>query len=148
MAASPAPKASKADKPKVSRAKTAPRPKPTKTKIFVLDTCVLLFDHSALTQFEDNKVAIPITVLEELDRFKVGNETTNFEARETIRILDRLSQEHTLQEWIPVDNGAGGALKIIMDSECAEGRASQVFSERTNDHKILDAALCLQAAEP
>ena len=148
MAASPAPKASKAVKPKVSRAKTAPRPKPTKTKIFVLDTCVLLFDHSALTQFEDNKVAIPITVLEELDRFKVGNETTNFEARETIRILDRLSQEHTLQEWIPVDNGAGGALKIIMDSECAEGRASRVFSERTNDHKILDAALCLQAAEP
>ncbi|MGB1384092.1 MAG: PhoH family protein [Flavobacteriales bacterium] len=118
------------------------------TKIFVLDTCVLLYDHSALTNFEDNKVAIPITVLEELDRFKVGNETKHFEARECIRILDRLSQEHSLQQWIPVDNGLGGELKIIMDTECRQGTSSEVFSERTNDHKILDAALCLQAAEP
>ena len=93
-------------------------------------------------------MAIPITVLEELDRFKVGNETKHFEARECIRILDRLSQQHSLQQWIPVENGLGGELKIIMDSECRQGTASEVFSEQTNDHKILDAALCLQAAEP
>ena len=118
------------------------------TKIFVLDTCVLLFDHSALTNFEDNKVAIPITVLEELDRFKVGNETKHFEARECIRILDRLSQAHSLQDWIPVENGMEGQLRVIMDTGCPDGHASSVFSERTNDHKILDAALCLQAKEP
>ena len=118
------------------------------TKIFVLDTCVLLFDHSALTNFEDNKVAIPITVLEELDRFKVGNETKHFEARECIRILDRLSQAHSLQDWIPVENGMEGQLRVIMDTGCPDGNASSVFSERTNDHKILDAALCLQAKEP
>ena len=118
------------------------------TKIFVLDTCVLLFDHSALTNFEDNKVAIPITVLEELDRFKVGNETKHFEARECIRILDRLSQSHSLQNWIPVENGLDGQLRVIMDTDCPDGNASSVFSERTNDHKILDAALCLQAKEP
>ena len=118
------------------------------TKIFVLDTCVLLFDHSALTNFEDNKVAIPITVLEELDRFKVGNETKHFEARECIRILDRLSQAHSLQDWIPVENGMEGQLRVIMDTGCPDGNASSVFSELTNDHKILDAALCLQAKEP
>ncbi len=118
------------------------------TKIFVLDTCVLLFDHSALTNFEDNKVAIPITVLEELDRFKVGNETKHFEARECIRILDRLSQSHSLQDWIPVENAMDGQLRVIMDTDCPDGNASSVFSERTNDHKILDAALCLQAKEP
>ena len=118
------------------------------TKIFVLDTCVLLFDHSALTNFEDNKVAIPITVLEELDRFKVGNETKHFEARECIRILDRLSQAHSLQDWIPVENGMEGQLRVIMDTGCPDGNASSVFSERTNDHKNLDAALCLQAKEP
>jgi PhoH-like ATPase len=44
-------------------------------KIFVLDTSVLLFDHSAMDHFEDNDVVIPITVLEELDNFKIGNET-------------------------------------------------------------------------
>ena len=152
MAATPAPKspgkATSKAKPKARKEVSKKASTQVTTKIFVLDTCVLLYDHSALTNFEDNKVAIPITVLEELDRFKVGNETKHFEARECIRILDRLSQEHSLQEWIPVDNGLGGELKIIMDSECRQGTASEVFSERTNDHKILDAALCLQAAEP
>ena len=158
MAATPAPKATA--KPRTSNAapastgttakpaKTSKTPKNVTTKIFVLDTCVLLFDHSALTNFEDNKVAIPITVLEELDRFKVGNETKHFEARECIRILDRLSQEHSLQDWIPVENGMEGQLRVIMDADCSEGHASSVFAEHTNDHKILDAALCLQAKEP
>ena len=158
MAATPAPKATA--KPRTSKAalastgttakpaKTSKIPKNITTKIFVLDTCVLLFDHSALTNFEDNKVAIPITVLEELDRFKVGNETKHFEARECIRILDRLSQEHSLQDWIPVENGMEGQLRVIMDADCSEGHASSVFAEHTNDHKILDATLCLQAKEP
>ena len=119
-----------------------------KTKIFVLDTCVLLFDHTALNNFEDNKVALPITVLEELDRFKVGNETKHFEARACIRILDKLSDANTLQDWIPLDNGMGGELKIVMDDGCKDATTANVFTERTNDHKILDAALCLQASEP
>jgi PhoH-like ATPase len=42
----------------------------TKKKIFVLDTSVILYNHNALRSFEDNDVAIPITVLEELDNFK------------------------------------------------------------------------------
>ena len=33
-------------------------------KIYVLDTCVLLYDHSAINNFEENQIAIPITVLE------------------------------------------------------------------------------------
>ena len=158
MAATPAPKATAKRRTSSAApastgttakpAKTSKTPKNVTTKIFVLDTCVLLFDHSALTNFEDNKVAIPITVLEELDRFKVGNETKHFEARECIRILDRLSQEHSLQDWIPLENGMEGQLRVIMDADCSEGHASSVFAEHTNDHKILDAALCLQAKEP
>ena len=49
-----------------------------KSKIFVLDTSVLLHDHQAITNFENHNVAIPITVLEELDKFKIGNDTKNF----------------------------------------------------------------------
>lgn len=60
-------------------------------KIYVIDTSVLLHDHNAINNFEENYVAIPITVLEELDKFKVGNDIKNFEAREVIRIIDRLS---------------------------------------------------------
>ena len=53
---------------------------------------VLLFDHSAIDHFEDNDVVLPITVLEELDNFKLGNETKNYEARSVIRFLDEHSE--------------------------------------------------------
>ncbi|MEO1404720.1 MAG: PIN domain-containing protein, partial [Cyanobacteria bacterium J06635_1] len=39
-------------------------------KTFVLDTNVLLHDPSAIKRFEDNEVVLPITIIEELDRFK------------------------------------------------------------------------------
>jgi PhoH-like ATPase len=48
-------------------------------KIYVLDTSVLLHDHNSINSFEDNYVAVPITVLEELDKFKVGNENKKVE---------------------------------------------------------------------
>ena len=153
MATPPAPKrlqkitSSKPQPAAEIKRKSRPAEK-VKTKIFVLDTCVLLFDHTALKNFEDNKVALPITVLEELDRFKVGNESKHFEARACIRALDKLVQDHGLHDWVPLNNGKDGALKIVMDHDCAGAVTNNVFSQRTNDHKILDAALCLQAQEP
>ena len=39
-------------------------------KLFVLDTNVILHDSGCIRNFEENDVAIPITVLEELDQFK------------------------------------------------------------------------------
>ena len=133
-----------------SKGKTKKESPETKVKVFVIDTSVLLHDHNAIKSFEDNRVAIPITVLEELDTFKVGNDTKNFEARECIRIIDRLSKEFTLQEWIPLDNGQDGCMRIIMsdDGHPSGLDASRVFDKKTNDHKILSAALQLQHDEP
>lgn len=114
-------------------------------KIYVLDTSVLLHDHNCINSFEDNRVAIPITVLEELDKFKVGNDIKNFEARECIRIIDRLSDSHTLQEWIPLELTDGGELRIILNtSDELPKNAEAIFDARKNDHKILNAALQLQ----
>ncbi len=118
-------------------------------KIYVIDTSVLLHDHNCINSFEDNRIAIPITVLEELDKFKVGNEMKNFEARECIRIIDRLSDEHTLQDWIPLENGLGGSMRIILNAtEELNRNAESIFESRKNDHKILNAALKLQQEEP
>jgi PhoH-like ATPase len=121
-------------------------PAPRKArKIYVLDTSVLLHDHNCINNFEDNYVAIPITVLEELDKFKVGNDTKNFEARESIRIIDRLSEHHTLDEWIPLENAGKGRLKIIINtSDEIPKDAERIFDVKKNDHKILNAALQLQ----
>ncbi len=115
-------------------------------KIYVIDTSVLLHDHNSINNFEDNYVAIPITVLEELDNFKIGNDTKNFEARECIRIIDRLSEENTLTKWTPLNNEGGGMFKIVMDKE-SEDDAEKVFDRRKNDHKILNAAKKLQRDE-
>ena len=88
--------------------------------------------------------------MEELDTFKVGNDTKNFEARECIRIIDQLSKDFTLQDWIPLDNEANGSLRIILSTESHPSGldAALVFDKKTNDHKILSAALQLQHDEP
>src|ERR687893_671973 len=88
-----------------------------KSKIFVLDTSVILYDHNAIRNFKENDVAIPITVLEELDNFKKGNDTKNFEAREFIRFVDQLSHEHKLQDWIPLEGEGKGSFKVVMSSK-------------------------------
>ena len=112
-------------------------------KIFVLDTSVILHDHNSLHCFEENDIAIPITVLEELDNFKRGNDTKNFEARAFIRVLDRLSKDFTLQEWVPINGIESGKFKIIMEDESLTTNAVNIFGNK-NDHKILNAALSLK----
>ena len=121
--------------------------KNTANKIFVLDTSVLLFDHNAITSFEENNVAIPITVLEELDQFKVGNETKNFEAREIIRFLDKLSGDNGLNKWIILGKNKG-KFKVIMNALNLENtNAEEIYGNRKNDHKIINAAISLQNEE-
>ena len=118
-----------------------------KKKIFVLDTSVLLHDHESITNFDDNYVAIPITVLEELDKFKLGNDTKNFSAREVIRFIDKLSNTNLLQEWISLGSKKG-KFKIIMDYNPKNIDAEHIFAAQKNDHKIINSALVLQQDEP
>ena len=118
-------------------------PRKHKKKIFVLDTSVILYNHNAIYSFEDNDVAIPITVLEELDHFKKGNDIKNFEAREFIRIMDALSANHSLQKWIPIDRPNHGHFKVCMQEKTSGLDATIVFGENTADHRILNAVISL-----
>lgn len=77
----------------------------TERKIFVLDTSVILYAHNSILNFAEHDVVIPITVLEELDQFKKGNDTINYEAREFIRLLDKLSKDHMIHHWTPLNGG-------------------------------------------
>ena len=117
------------------------------SKIFVLDTSVILHDHLSIKSFEEHDVAIPITVLEELDNFKKGNDVKNFSARSFIRILDKLSKEHMLQDWIPINGPDKGRFKIVMVNENKYQDATKIFADRKNDHQILNAALTLTEQE-
>jgi PhoH-like ATPase len=118
------------------------------TKIFVLDTSVLLHDHHSLVHFKKNDVAIPITVLEELDKFKVGNEIKNFAAREVIRFIDKIAGSGNLQDWIKLGGSDLGKFKIVLDSTPTSINAEYIFSVGKNDHKIINSALVLKETEP
>jgi PhoH-like ATPase len=80
-------------------------------KIFVLDTNVLLHDHTCIESFADNTVVLPMAVIEELDKFKKESSELGRNARGVIRRLDNLRTRGRLGEGVPMENG--GTLKII-----------------------------------
>lgn len=116
-------------------------------KIFVLDTSVILYNHDCIKTFDDNDVALPITVLEELDNFKKGNDNINFEAREFIRLIDHMSEYATLTDWIPLEKTKGGKFKVIMN-ERSMLDARLIFDDNKPDHRILNAALSVSQEYP
>jgi len=116
-------------------------------KIFVLDTSVLLFDHNSIKNFQDNNVVIPITVLEELDNFKIGNDTKNFGARSVIRFLDKISEDKNLNKWISLGKNKGDLL-ISMHNNPKGINAKDAYGSRKNDHLIIDTALLIKESYP
>ena len=117
-------------------------------KVFILDTSVILFEHNSILNFDEHDIGIPITVLEELDNFKKGNDTKNFEAREFIRLIDKLAKDQMLQKWNPLNGKSKGNFKVLMDTG-SNGTldANKVFNEHKADHRILNSALLLQKEE-
>lgn len=110
-------------------------------KAFIIDTSVILFDHSSINSFNEHDVIVPISVLEEIDTFKKGSGSLNFEARAFSRKLDTLSNGTTLSEWLPIGtNGSTGRLKVEM-VELSDPDACKVFGEKKVDHKILNVAI-------
>lgn len=116
-------------------------------KIFVLDTSVLLYDCDAVKNFHKNDIAIPITVLEEIDTFKKGSNVINLHAREFSRYLDKISDKNLLQQWIPLNGESHGRLRVL-NNENSELDAAEVFGKKKNDHRILNAVLKLMEEEP
>lgn len=115
-------------------------------KIFVLDTSVIIYEHNSILNFDEHDVGIPITVLEELDNFKKGNDTKNFEAREFIRLMDKLAKGQMLHQWNPMNGKTKGKFKVLMGSNSAVD-ANKIFNEEKADHRILNSALQLQKEE-
>ncbi len=105
-------------------------------KHFVLDTNVLLHDASSLMAFGDNVVVIPITVIEELDKFKGHNDELGRNAREVVRTLDRLRQRGSLGRGVPLNDSGG---ELIVDVE-PPLMADMGLPADVPDHRILATA--------
>lgn len=117
-------------------------------KIFVLDTSVIIFDHRSIMNFDEHDIVLPITVLEELDNFKKGNDNKNYEAREFIRFLDNNSKDHLIRDWIPLPGENKGSFKITLGTNGLKKTAESIFGLDSMDNRILNSCLILQKEEP
>ncbi len=116
----------------------------TLKKIFVLDTSVILYDHDAVNNFQEHDVAVPILVLEELDNFKSGNDTRNFEARNFIRLIDLASKNHLINKWFTLKKNSLGKFKVVLDENPKKINAEKLFGDGKFDNRILNSALVLK----
>lgn len=114
-------------------------------KLFVLDTNVILHDASCINRFEENDIAIPITVLEELDRFKKGNEDINFQSRQFLRSLDELTGDVLSGHGAPLGPDLG-SIRVVMPGERNFG-VRNTFLQDSPDHRILETAVSIQETE-
>ena len=107
-------------------------------KTFVLDTNVLLHDHTCIESFADNTVVLPMPVIEELDKFKKETNELGRNARGVIRRLDALREHGRLGDGVKMDNG--GILKIIVGSRPV---GDSGLEEEIPDNKIIRVAYWL-----
>lgn len=117
-----------------------------KRKIFVLDTNVILHDSSCIHQFQEHDIVVSITVLEELDQFKKGNDSLNFHAREFVRTLDALSGDTLFRDGVKIGPHLGRII-VKLEQEFHEDLEYN-FSSNKPDHRILNTAYHLAKAHP
>jgi len=142
------------------RGALAPNPRirvAKKVKTFVLDTNVLLHDPQSIFKFEDNNLAIPVEVLEELDAIK-GEQSSERgrNARRVHRILQELLPDtRAMQEGVELRNG--GTLSIIINPFLADPSRRSPAMDRLRailpdlskkDNRIIAAALFVQEQFP
>ena len=118
----------------------------TGPRTYVLDTNVLLYDPNALEVFEDNELVIPITVIEEVDRFKKDLNETGRNARLVSRRLDELRAQGRLSRGVPLPSG--GKLRVEIPTG-TEQKVPSILMNHSNDNQIINVAHKLaQVAEP
>ena len=114
-----------------------------KKKIFIIDTNVILHDSTCIKNFEDNDIVIPISVLEELDHFKRGNEQIHFNARDFLRQLDDLSI-HTNENQL---SNKDGKIRVMINHSW-DPEVKSIFNEDSSDNRIINCAYKIQHENP
>lgn len=114
-------------------------------KIFILDTNVLIHNPQSLFSFAENRVVIPIVVIEEIDQFKKGVDEKSRNARQVGRYLDSLRSRGRLHEGVKMDNG--GTLQVSVNKDVTDAASRLLFLDR-NDNLIIGTALYFQQKFP
>lgn len=128
-----------------------PREDQSQIKTYVVDTNVLIHDPTAILNFEEHHVVIPMTVLEELDQLKNGKQAVAADCRQSIRTIDRLigdADPHDIDNGVPIRRGEKsaplGTLSIAMGGQ----DVSQGLPDHLNDNRIINLLAHLQRTHP
>ena len=81
--------------------------KKTGKKIYVIDTNVFLSDFNAVYAFKSNDIVVPLKVLEEIDKHKKRQDGVGANARQIIRVFDKLRDDGNLHDGVKVGKGYG-----------------------------------------
>ena len=122
------------------------------TTTYILDSNVLIHDPNALLNFDEHRVIIPMTVLEELDHLKNSKQTIAADCRQAIRLIDNIVGNASPEEigrGVPITRGEQdppqGSLSIMM--EHAKDNLTHL-SNNLNDNQIINDICQLQKARP
>lgn len=111
-------------------------------KNLVIDTSVLLYDKESIHSFPGNDVIIPITVLDELDRFKDRPGLLGESARYVNRFLDFLRQKGRLDQGVYIDEEDQNIRVTMHDPDSVH------LSSGQGDNKIIATAMLLKERYP
>lgn len=114
--------------------------------VYIIDTCVLLHDPTAVFKFQEHDIYLPLAVIDDLDEIKTRRDTVGWSAREVFRILDKFD-ESQLTKGVKV-NDLGGKL-FIYNTEAPLTKNDRPAVCRVNsDNAIIDACLHLKSQYP
>jgi len=127
-----------------SSASRRKKTKPREPRTFVLDTNVILYDPGAVFVFAEHDVIVPMTVIEEMDRFKKDLNETGRNARQFSRYLDDLREKGSLHDGVKLPGG--GTLWVDFASD--EQHLPITWGPDNNDNRILATALRMNGQRP
>jgi PhoH-like ATPase len=122
------------------------------TKLFVLDTNVLMHDPTSLFRFQEHDIFLPMATLEELDANKKGMSEVARNARQVSRFLDGLlnHSEADIDQGIALstqgDKQASG--RLFLQTQAINGELPATLASGKADNQILAVVRHLQEAHP
>src|SRR5690606_21247087 len=120
-------------------------------KVYVLDTNVLIHDPNSLLNFDEHRVVIPMTVLEELDKLKSGKSNIAADCRMAIRLIDQVlgnASPEEVEAGVPIcrPQRPDGSLSVLMPRQQSSEKG--LLPEHLNDNRIINDIAALSARDP
>ena len=122
-------------------------------KVYVLDTNVLIHDPNSVMNFEEHRVVIPMTVLEELDKLKSGKSNVATDCRMAIRLIDKVlghASPEEVEAGVPIPRAGQteGSLSVLMPRMDNDSDSEICLPEHLNDNRIINDVVALKSRDP